>query len=178
MICFFNTSWGCRRRWSCSERVLEQTGIPYTGSDAQISRLFSDKIATKLALQKINVPTPHYWICSKEDWMQTNWEDRLPFVVKPPAQGSSIGVSLVREASEIQGAFSEAFRYDKVVLVEKMISGRELTIGVLDQEILPLIEIKTEQPFFDFSAKYQTGATQYVVPADIDEATQLEFINS
>ena len=95
----------------------------------------------------------------------------LPVVVKPATEGSSIGVQLVIRQEEIGPAVEAARKYSDQVLIESYIQGREMTVGILDQRALPVIEIRPRNGFFDFSAKYQAGMTEYIVPAEIPEVT-------
>jgi D-alanine-D-alanine ligase len=94
----------------------------------------------------------------------------LPVVVKPTNQGSSIGVTKVERLEDLRPAMARAAQHDARVLIEAWISGRELTVGVLDEEALPVVEIRSSHPFFDYAAKYTAGQTQYLVPAPLEAA--------
>ncbi len=89
----------------------------------------------------------------------------MPLVVKPANHGSSIGLSIVDSENLLKPAIEEAFRYDERIIIEEYIRGRELTVGVLDETALPVVEIVPKHKFFDFEAKYQAGLTEYIVPA-------------
>ena len=93
-----------------------------------------------------------------------------PVVVKPANQGSSLGVSMVRREEELQAALVTAGRYGSQILIEEFVAGREMTVGILGDEPLPIVEIRPSQPFFDYTAKYTAGSTDYVVPAPLSHA--------
>jgi D-alanine-D-alanine ligase len=152
------------------QSILEELKIPYTGSGVQASERAFNKIETQTTLQKSGLPVPDF--CA----VRSNTLDidkvaaqlkTFPVVVKPACEGSSIGVTLVRRTEEYKAAFNEAFRFGPQVIVEKFIPGRELTVGILDREALPIVEIKPQKEFFNFEAKYQKGLTDYVVPAPL-----------
>lgn len=94
-----------------------------------------------------------------------------PLVVKPTNQGSSLGVSIVEAPGELERAITDAGRYDSRILIEEFVAGHELTVGVLGEEPLPVVEIRPRQPFFDYTAKYTAGVTDYLVPAILPPAT-------
>lgn len=147
------------------QEILEQLGIPFTGSDSVSSRLAFSKSATKERFLQHAVPTPSYVLVHKSD---TNEKIRqhadaigYPLVVKPDAQGSSLGVSLVRSANELDAALTRCFDLDAFCLLEVAVPGTEWTLGMLDDNALPLIQIETNHEFFDFDAKYQDHETRY-----------------
>ncbi|MCK5215807.1 MAG: D-alanine--D-alanine ligase [Candidatus Omnitrophica bacterium] len=166
------------------QAIIDGVGIPYTGSDERASRLAMDKTATQELMQENNVKVPPFMIIksgesiSADDILSQIQE--LPVVVKPACEGSSIGISIVNEKASLEEAIQKAFSFGGDVLVEKFIIGRELTVGVLDGETLPIVEIRPKDGFFDFDAKYQKGKTKYIVPAPIDtaaaEAVKLEAL--
>jgi D-alanine-D-alanine ligase len=116
-------------------------------------------------------PTPAFAICTAADLESGSWADfpPLPVVVKPAREGSTIGISLVRKEEELQAALEEALRHDNLALVEQFIAGREVTVGVLDGEALPIIEVVPEHGFYDYQAKYTAGCTKYLLPAPLEE---------
>lgn len=149
------------------QQQLTEKGMPFTGSGAESSRLSFDKILTRERLQQYNVPVPRGEVLKRA-------EDRtvpVPLVVKPPREGSSVGCYLVFEEHAWESAFAGAVQYSGEVLVEEYIPGRELTVGVVERTVLPIVEIKPAVKWYDFDAKYVTGDTQYVVPAELDEET-------
>lgn len=157
------------------QAILESMEIPYTGSGVEASRIAISKVQTQKVLKSKFVPVPNFRVLQKTDKIT---EDELikelgglPIVVKPDQEGSSIGVAIVREKKDLAAALKEAFSFGPRVLVDQFIEGRELTVGILADEALPVIEICPKEGFFDFTAKYQKGLTDYVVPAVLDEET-------
>lgn len=150
------------------QKMLEDSGIPYTGSGVKASALALDKAATKKEFFKKRVPTPGYVTIEKGKYDMLDAE-RLgfPLVVKPHLEGSSIGLSIVHDPALARDAVDRAFEYGEKVILEEYIKGRELTVGVLDDEPLPVIEIVTRNSVYDYDAKYRNTDTQYLVPAKI-----------
>ena len=162
------------------QAMLEDAGIPYTGSDAQASRACMDKMASKCFFITHDVATPPFrLVTTTQQWNHINEiidEAGLPLVVKPLRQGSSIGVSIARNKDEVAMALSRAFKFGHQALLERYIDGREFTVGILDDHALPVIELRPQQPFFDYTAKYVDPATEYItqpdLPSDIYEHLQ------
>ena len=154
------------------QQILEDRGVPYTGEGVAGSRLAFDKIPSKKKFRDRGIPTP--------DWESITAGERpslpLPYVVKPPRQGSTVGVYIVKEPSEIEAALRDAAEYDRQLLVEKFVAGRELTIGILGEQALPIIEIIPKGGFYDFTNKYPFlnpsagGAAQHVCPAALPDS--------
>lgn len=160
--------------------ALEMLGIPYTGSGVLASAMAMDKAISKRLFMTADIPTPRYLLLKRSDGMgeeilQSVLEEfEPPFVVKPSTQGSTIGLTIVQEAEELTAALEKAFSYDREVLVEEFIDGSELTVGILGAEepqALPIVEIVPYSGIYDYHAKYTKGATEYFVPARIDEET-------
>ncbi len=149
--------------------LLEELEIPYTGSGPAASRLAMDKIASRKIFQKQGLPVPNYIIFTIKDCQdlpgQVTSVLNQPFVVKPAAQGSSIGLSIVRTEEELQEAAEIAFKFDERIIVEEYIPGREITVGILGDSALPIVEIIPQNKFYDYEAKYTPGKSEYVVPA-------------
>jgi len=131
--------------------------------------LAMDKIASRQIFQAHGLKVPSYEVVEKN----TNWrihdELGLPLVIKPASHGSSIGLSIIDKREDLDTAVNFAFSFDKKVIVEEYIKGREVTVGILDEAALPVIEIIPKKRFFDFEAKYQPGMTDYIVPAELSE---------
>jgi len=152
------------------QRILEQRGVAYTGDGAKESEIAFDKIRSKEKFREHGVTTP--------PWQVVTLGQRptipIPLVIKPSRQGSTVGVYIVKNAREIDTAMAEAAKYDEKLLVEKFISGRELTIGILGDQVLPILEIIPKGGFYDFTNKYPFlnpqagGAAEHVCPAKID----------
>ena len=143
--------------------VLDRMNVIYTGSGAEASRLAFSKSASKERLFQRGVPTPPYVLVHESDDPRRTIELALrigfPLVVKPDAQGSSLGVSIVQAADALPEALRNCFRYDVFGLLEQAIPGTEWTVSLLDDEPLPLIQIETPREFFDFTAKYEDDRT-------------------
>jgi D-alanine-D-alanine ligase len=147
------------------QSLLESFGVPYTGSDAATSRLAFSKSASKERFAQHNVPTPAYvLIHESDDAARIHRHAQMlgyPLVVKPDAQGSSLGVSIVHSPDELPQALARCFHLDAFGILESYIAGSEWTVGLFNDEVLPMICIETARPFYDFYAKYEDDATQY-----------------
>lgn len=152
------------------QEILEGLKMPYTGSGPQASRIAMDKAASRNVFLKANLTIPRAEVLQKGNHRgkKYNFEQLgLPLVVKPASQGSSVGLSIIDRQDQFSAALDLAFQYEDKVLIEEYIPGRELTVGILDEEALPLIEIVPKNRFFDFQAKYQSGMSEYIVPARV-----------
>ncbi|MBI3602283.1 MAG: D-alanine--D-alanine ligase [Candidatus Omnitrophica bacterium] len=159
------------------QSILEEIDIPYTGSGPAASQKAFNKVTAQTAFQNAGLAVPeNFFITDGEEVSFKNVFGvlkRLPLVVKAACEGSSIGVYMVRHPSQWEATLKDALAFGSYVIVEKFIKGREVTAGIFDGEALPLVEIITQSPFFDFNAKYQKGLTDYVVPAPLpQELTQ------
>ncbi|MCX5804699.1 MAG: D-alanine--D-alanine ligase [Proteobacteria bacterium] len=148
--------------------LLEMMGIPYTGSGVLGSAIAMDKAIMKMLLDRMGLPTPAYEVCYAKDKVRFP----VPFVVKPANEGSTIGISIVRKNGEKNGAIKNALKYDKKVLIEKYIQGEEITVGIANNEVLPVIQVKPLKGFYDFEAKYTKGMTEYIIPAKIGKKVE------
>jgi D-alanine-D-alanine ligase len=156
--------------------VLETLGIPYTGSGVQASAIAIDKVCAKRIWQTVGIPTPRYRLLASGERVDLNAVADaigLPLIVKPPHEGSTIGISRVRGYSEMAAAYELAAKYDRVVMAEQFIRGRELTCALLGEgaatEALPLVEIKAPDANYDYHNKYFSDDTQYLCPAPLAE---------
>jgi len=152
--------------------ILENMKIPYTGSGVLASKLAMDKISSREIFKKGNLLVPRSKIVNKTSHksgagLSVDLGERL--VVKPATQGSSIGLSIIDKNESLDAALELAFKFDDRVIIEEYIKGREMTVGILNDSALPVIEIIPKHAFFDFEAKYKAGLTEYVVPAKIDK---------
>ena len=154
------------------QKILEDRGYTYTGDGAESSRMAFDKILSKEKFLERGVVTPESEVIEAGQRPKMS----VPLVVKPARQGSTVGIVIVKQASELDSALNEAAKYDRKLLIEKFVSGRELTIGILGDQALPIIEIIPKGGFYDFNTKYpflnpQAGASaQHVCPAKIDSS--------
>lgn len=166
-------------------KILE---IPYTGSDILASATAINKITTKKLLSHEGLLTPKFFTVSRKEYSRDTLkiiEDKilefgLPVVIKAPTQGSTIGISFVHHKDEIKSAMDESFKYDPIVLVEKMVNGIEITASVLGNEepkVLPLIEIVSATGVYDYNAKYTVGLSEHIIPPRIQEETQSKIKN-
>jgi D-alanine-D-alanine ligase len=155
--------------------ALELLGIPYTGSGLLASSLAMDKIATKRLWLQHGLPTPRFAVLDcRADPAALAGELGLPLIVKPPHEGSTLGVTRVQSAGQLPQALELACRHDEQALAEQFIQGRELTVPVLgcgdDARALPIIEIIAPEGNYDYEHKYVSNDTRYVCPADLPEA--------
>jgi D-alanine-D-alanine ligase len=151
--------------------LLEMMGIPYTGSGVLASALAMNKIVAKKVFAYHELPTPEFQIVPPDHKNVVIALD-FPLVAKPVCGGSTIGISIVESADALRGALIKASEYDQEIFIEQYVDGRDLTVGVLNGEHLPVIEIVPVSGFYDFEAKYSPGKTDYIVPARVsDELT-------
>lgn len=152
------------------QEILEERGVPYTGDGVEASRAAFDKIVSKEKFREHDVVTPEWEVIEVGQRPTIS----VPLVVKPARQGSTVGVVIVKDASELDSAMAEAAKYDRKLLIEKFVSGRELTIGILGDQALPILEIIPKGGFYDFNNKYPFlnpqagGGAEHVCPAKID----------
>lgn len=150
--------------------MLELMRIPYTGSGVLGSALALHKIMAKKIFLYEKIPTPPFEVVQRQEIKKDPTENislSLPLVVKPAREGSTIGVSIVREKEELLPALKEAGKYDEEILVERFLKGKEITVGILEDIPLPIIEISPRSGFYDYHSKYTPGETQYIIPAQI-----------
>lgn len=156
--------------------ALEWIGMPYTGSGVMSSALAMDKVRSKHLFTAANVPTPEFTIVRQRSHAILAAEDfGFPLIVKPNAQGSSVGMSKVFELKELDEAVGLALEYDEVALVERCIVGDEMTIGVLQGEALPSIRIETPRVFYDYRAKYESDRTEYHCPGSSNATIERQY---
>lgn len=151
------------------QEELERRGLPFNGSGSAASRAAMNKVETKRIAQDNGIPTPSFRVVTVDEVNRSLVEVGVPAMVKPPASGSSVDTALVRTAEQLlRTAKSVAKKYDKA-LVEKYITGRELTVGVLGDLALPPCEIRTKREFYNYEAKYVDDDTQYLFEIDLPE---------
>lgn len=151
------------------QQMLEERGVIYTGSGPAASALAMDKTLAKRKFVEAGIPTPRWVVVERDLRPAGDWP--LPAVVKPAREGSSVGISIVENAAELNEACLQAWHHDDRLLVEEYVRGREFTVGILGDRALPVIEIRTGHKFFDYRAKYTTGAAEEIVPAPVDALT-------
>jgi D-alanine-D-alanine ligase len=170
------------------QELLEVMGVPYTGSGVSACIRAADKVLAKHAMRDNGIPTPDFYAFNETALGALGAaqalpmiEERLdfPIVVKPARQGSALGIKFARTPADVPTALVAAFSYDRKVLLERYIAGRELAVSVLERDgspvVLPIVEAvpdrEDEQGFYDFEARYEIGRTRFVCPADLPEAT-------
>jgi len=160
--------------------MLEVLGIPYTGSGVLASALAMDKEASKKIFIYHGLPVAPFIVLSRQTKGKAQKtglpqlpavEFPLPWVVKPVAEGSSIGVSIVKAEEDLPSCIEKAFSFDRRVMVEKFIPGKEVHIGVLGNRVLGGVEVRPSLEFYNYEAKYTSGLTDYIIPPEIDETT-------
>ena len=160
--------------------ALEQLGVPYTGSGVMASAIGMDKVYTKMIWLMHGLPTPKYALLNADTELRRVPDTLgLPLIVKPPHEGSTIGITKVVGYSDMREAYALAAQFDEVVLAEEFITGREFTVAVLGRgataRALPITEIIAPQGNYDYQAKYFGDETKYLCPAPLDAATAAEM---
>jgi len=149
------------------QSILQGCGVAFTGEGEEASRLAFDKLASKRRFVAAGVPTPRWEMVSAGGQPALS----LPMVVKTPREGSSVGVHIVRGAEQLPDALRDCAALDREILVEELIEGRELTVGVVGDRALAIVEIRPHEGFYDYEHKYTRGASEYFCPAPLDEKT-------
>ena len=157
------------------QSLLELKGIKYTGSKVLSSAIAMDKIMSKILFEEYKVITPK-WFQFKKDERTTEDVNNLieqkfgyPAVVKPNDQGSTVGLTICKSSEQLVDAIHNAFEYSDRILVEEYIPGRELTVAVIDNSAMPVLEIRPKHGIYDYECKYTSGMSEYIVPADVPE---------
>ncbi len=154
--------------------LLEMMKIPYSGSGVLPSALCMDKALTKQLVSAMDVPVAVSCVIQEGDAVESACAKQtipFPLVVKPNREGSTLGISIVSEANQLTEAVRKGLIFDDTVLLESFIKGQEVTVGVLNGQALPVLEVVPESGFYDYEAKYTKGKTEYIVPARISEAS-------
>ena len=166
------------------QELLEVLDIPYTGSKVSACVRASDKVLAKHAMRDAGIPTPDFFAFSEAAFESLGAarglpaiEERLrfPIVVKPAVQGSALGIKFARSPADVPAALVAAFSYDRKVLLERYVPGRELAISIIEQDgearALPIVEaVPQEEDYYDFEARYEIGRTRFVCPAELGSA--------
>jgi D-alanine-D-alanine ligase len=156
--------------------VLEFLGIPYTGSGVLASALAMDKVRTKKLWSAEGLPTaPHAVLTRDADLKAVAKKLGLPLFVKPSSEGSSVGMTKVKKASDLEEAYTLAVNYDPIVIAEKFIDGPELTVAIVADHVLPIIRIETPREFYDYQAKYFTDDTRYLIPCGLGDKKEKQI---
>ena len=164
----------------CIQGLLELLGIPYTGSSVMSSALAMDKLKSKQLFRLYNVPTPPYYSVSAEQLErleEIHGSFGFPAFVKPRSQGSSVGAGKADHMAALRERCAEALRFDEYALVERYIAGREVNVGLLDGKALGAIEIVPKGGFYDYKSKYQSGGSEYHLPARLSPTRYKGVLN-
>ena len=170
------------------QELLELLGLPYTGSGVAASALCADKVMAKHAMLAAGIPTPEFHAFNEAAFKEIGAASalpaleeqlRFPIVVKPAGQGSALGIKFARTAADVAPALLTAFSYDRRVLLERHVDGRDLAVSVLDAreagarpDVLPIVEaIPTGEDFYDFESRYEIGRTEFRCPAELGAGT-------
>ncbi len=173
------------------QELLEVLGIPYTGSGVSACIRAADKVLAKHAMRDRGIPTPDFYAFNEtalgalgaaQALPMIEERLRFPIVVKPARQGSALGIKFARTAADVPTALVAAFSYDRKVLLERYVAGRELAVSILERdgaaETLPIVEaVPEEEDFYDFEARYEIGRTRFQCPADLDDGVAAEAGN-
>ncbi|HEY4745628.1 MAG TPA: D-alanine--D-alanine ligase [Desulfuromonadaceae bacterium] len=155
----------------CVQGLLELMAIPYTGSGVLASALAMHKLYSKQTFSAQGILTaPFHHVRRGETVRLADLPFGLPLVVKPVQEGSSVGVSIVKQESQLEAALEMAFRYDDAILVEQFIKGQEVQVGILDDQPIGAIEIVPKNEFYDYEAKYTDGMAEHIFPARLEPA--------
>jgi D-alanine-D-alanine ligase len=166
------------------QELLEVMGIPHTGSGVSACIRAADKVLAKHAMRDAGIPTPDFFAFNETAFKELGAaqalpaiEDRLrfPIVVKPAGQGSALGIKFARVPADVPAALVAAFSYDRKVLLERHVPGRDLAVSIIDQDdaprALPIVEaVPMQEDFYDFESRYEIGRTRFVCPAELDAA--------
>jgi len=156
--------------------LLEMMGIPYTGSGVLASALAMNKVYSKIVFRSAGLTIAPHQVLRRGEKLALSFA--LPIVVKPSQEGSSVGVSIVRDLGSIDAALAEAFKYDAEILVERFIDGREVQVGILDGRALGAIEIVPKGEFYDYEAKYTPGMADHILPARLPAPLYAEVLRA
>lgn len=155
------------------QALFELSGIPYTGSGPLGSAIAMDKDVTKRLLRDAEIPTLPWRVARAPEYRYDEETIKelvgLPCIVKPSRQGSSVGLTVVHDLRYLANAVQRASEFDTEVMIEKYVKGRELTVGILEDQAFPPVEIRPKKGIYDYESKYTAGMTEYLCPAPIDE---------
>jgi D-alanine-D-alanine ligase len=168
------------------QEILEVMGIPYTGSGVSACIRTADKVLAKHAMRDAGIPTPEFFACGETAFKELGAaqalpaiEERLqfPIVVKPAGQGSALGIKFARTPADVPAALVAAFSYDRKVLLERFVAGRDLAVSIIDEDGeprgLPIVEaVPQQEDFYDFESRYEIGRTRFICPAALEEPVE------
>lgn len=164
------------------QSLLELRGIKYTGSNVLSSSISMDKIMSKILFHHFDIPTPDWFSVRNETTNTKAVQDLIekefgyPCVIKPNDQGSTFGLSVCKSKDDVEEALQLSFKYSDKTIVEKYIPGHEMTVGILENKALPVLEIKPKSGLYDYEAKYEKGMSEYEVPAKIPKESEQQLL--
>jgi len=175
VIAVFNVIHGTFGEDGQVQRILEARGIPYTGAGSASSELAFDKARSKARFVERDVPTANYQLLPLATASAADVEIPLPLVMKPLREGSSVGVHIVRKQADLAEAIEDLKKFGGEALVEPFIDGKELTVGILGDQVLPVVHIQPRDGFYNIANKYPwltgSGGSDYFCPADLGAET-------
>jgi len=174
---------GLHGRWGedgIIQSLLELRNIKYTGSDVLASALTMDKMMSKIVMRDHGISVPDGFMIEKNFSYETvlrriNEKFTFPLIIKPNDQGSTFGLTVCEKEEDIKSALTLSFQYSDKTLIEEFIHGRELTVGIISDRVLPVLEIRPKHTLYDYECKYTKGMSEYIVPAELPEALALEI---
>ena len=143
---------------------LEKLGVPYTGCGPAASALAFDKVKSKQVFEEQGIPTARFTICDSAHSEKPE-SFGLPVVLKPAKQGSSVGVEILSSYEDWDSMVKQVLSFGGQALIEEFVEGREITVGIVDGEVLPIVEVRPKNGYYDYHNKYTSGATEYLCPA-------------
>ena len=174
----FNALHGGKGENGIVQGMLDAAEIPYTGSGRLASTLAMEKDISKQFFKRANLPVAKGSVLNRPDASCKNLKNlKYPQVVKPNDQGSTIGLHIVNDAAQLEEAISDAFRYSNKVIVEDFIEGREITVSILKNRPLPILEIIPQHSLYDYECKYKDGMSDYKVPAELDNKLAQDILS-
>jgi D-alanine-D-alanine ligase len=156
------------------QALLDMKGLKYVGSKMLSSAVTMDKILSKILFDKFNISTPNWIAIHRNELDKIDYLSKIneligyPLIVKPNDQGSTVGLSIVKEERDLENAIKLATKFSDKILIEEYIIGRELTVGILGDKVFPILEIIPSHEIYDYDCKYTSGMSKYIVPAEID----------
>ena len=156
------------------QKTLEQNKIIFTGSDSKSSALCMDKNLSKIKAKDIGIPTPKWNLIKKVSSLDFSTQ-KFPIIVKPNDQGSTVGLHLVEEIDNLKSCVEKSLEFSNKVILEEFIPGKEITVPILGDSALPIVEIKPKSGFYDYKSKYTKGLTDYICPANVDKELSIKL---
>ncbi len=174
----FNALHGGEGENGSIQAFLDLHHIPYTGSGSKACKIAMDKNITKLIAKSVYIPTPNWILLKRNQYTGIQLQDNqspkfsYPYVVKPSNEGSTFGLTIVKDESKLEDAIGLAAEFGDEIIIEEFIPGREITVSILGNKPLPIIEIKPSHDLYDYECKYTEGMSEYIVPAELSDSIE------